>query len=104
MPRSLLIFVAVKDQEIVRHACLYFDIIIKQPNSKGQNKLPNTSTDGTSKVQAEDKFNISDAKGLNSSEVQEKQKVVWAQRGCGETNKLRFGFCEKVLGFSGLDA
>jgi H+-transporting ATPase len=37
--------------------------------------LPKTPTDGTSRVQTEDESGLSDAKGLNSSEVLEKQRL-----------------------------
>ncbi|MGA3112563.1 MAG: HAD-IC family P-type ATPase, partial [Candidatus Bathyarchaeia archaeon] len=37
--------------------------------------MPKTPTDGTSRVQTEDESGLSDAKGLNSSEVLEKQRL-----------------------------
>ncbi len=62
--------------------------------------MPNTSTDGTSKVQAEDKFRISDAKGLNSSEVQEKQRLYGRNEVAEKQASQVVAFAKKFWGLA----
>ena len=49
-------------------------------------------------------FSLSDAKGLSSAEVREKQKLFGRNEVAEKQASSRFGFCQEVLGFSGLDA